>query len=99
MGVLLAAGPSLAKEARCFTTDDGYYACNFQATGTDGSFDITADGYPSFHLEMDGPGLAFGSAKFTPDGNGTPLPGQYVRQSDDSACWANSETDTKICAW
>ncbi|MBZ0215426.1 MAG: hypothetical protein K8F25_02635, partial [Fimbriimonadaceae bacterium] len=27
------------------------------------------------------------------------LPGYYMRQRQDPACWSNSETNTSICAW
>jgi hypothetical protein len=103
--VLLAVAPAVvsgqaqAKSAQCFTSDDGNYDCQFEAMGKDGSFQISAEGYPTFQLEMDQPGFAFGNAKYDPNGNFVALPGQYVRQSDDGACWANPETDSKICAW
>ena len=82
-----------AKRARCFTTDDGYYPCSFRALDDAGSFRISAPGYPTFTLEVDQPGFAYGTI------NGRPLPGQYVRSRDDGACWNNPETDTKLCAW
>lgn len=86
-----------AKPARCFTTDDGYFPCDFQATDGRGSFRISAPGYPAYMLEMDQPGFASGFIEI--DGRSTFLPGQYVRSSDDPACWSNPETGTKICAW
>lgn len=97
MLVLAAAAPAAAKQARCFTTDDGYYPCTFVATDRSGSFEISADGYPTYILVMNEPGFAFG---FINLGNrNIPLAGKYVRQRDDGACWSNPETDTKICAW
>ena len=73
--------PAQAKPARCFTTDDGHYSCDFRGLDGAGSFTVEADGYPTYTLEVDQPGLAFGFADFG-DGN-VSLPGQYVRQSDD----------------
>lgn len=86
-----------AKPARCFTTDDGYFSCDFRGLDNAGSFRIKARGYPTYTLEVDQPGFAYGYADFG-DGN-VSLPGQYVRSRDDGACWANPETSTKICAW
>ena len=74
-----------------------YYPCTFVATDRSGSFEISADGYPTYILIMGEPGFAFG---FLNLGNrNIPLAGQYVRQRDDGACWSNRETNTKICAW
>lgn len=55
--VALLSVPQLAsaKSARCFTTDDGHYPCNFRGTGG-GSFEISAPGKPSFRLTIDAPG-------------------------------------------
>lgn len=89
--------PAHAKPARCFTTDDGYYPCDFRGLDRAGSFTIRAAGYPTFTLEVDRPGFAYGFVNFG-DRN-IPLPGQYVRSRDDGACWQNPETNTKICAW
>jgi len=92
----LSAGAE-AKRARCFTTDDGYYQCNFRGLDGAGSFRISAPGYPTITLEVDQPGFAYGTINF--GGRNVPLPGQYVRSRDDGACWNNPETNTKICAW
>lgn len=97
--VLLAATAADAKPARCFTTDDGEYVCDFQAFGGDGSFEISAPGKPTFTLTMDGPGAAYGAAVFEPGGRSVPLPGVYHRDAADPACWVSDATDTKICAW
>ncbi len=86
-----------AKKARCFTSDDGYFPCEFRSTDGRGSFRISAPGYPAYMLEMDQPGFAYGYVEI--DGRSISLPGQYVRGSDDPACWSNPETSTKICAW
>lgn len=93
----LPALPAAAKSARCFTTDDGYFGCNFEALDRAGSFEISARGKPTYSLWVDQPGFASGFINFG-DRN-VSLPGMYVRQSDDPACWANPETSTKICAW
>lgn len=96
-GLAAAISAADAKRARCFTTDDGYYPCNFRGIDDAGSFTIWAGGYPTFTLEVDRPGFAYGYADY---GTGNvSLPGQYVRSRDDGACWNNPETSTKICAW
>ncbi|MEZ5812028.1 MAG: hypothetical protein R3D45_11505 [Rhizobiaceae bacterium] len=98
IAVVAGALPAAAKPARCFTTDDGYYACNFTFVEGDGSFQISAPGVTTYRLIMDDtPGFAWGFARFSD--RFVPLPGQYVRQSDDPACWSNPETSTKMCAW
>ena len=103
MGIAAAAslaGVSLAeaKPARCFTTDDGYYPCDFRGTDRDGSFEISAPGKPTFSLIVDRPGFASAFADFG-TGRNVSLPGMYVRERDQPACWSNPETTTKICAW
>lgn len=98
---MLAMGAASAegKEARCFTTDDGEYACDFQPFGGDGSFTISAPGKPTFTLTMDSPGTALGSAVFEPGGRSVPLPGLYRRDDADPACWVSDGSGTRICAW
>ena len=99
LAVMMAAwtGTAEAKRARCYTSDDGYYSCNFRGIDDAGSFRISASGYPTFTLEISSPGFAYGYADY---GSGNvSLPGQYVRSRDDGACWNNPETSTKICAW
>ena len=95
----LAAGavPALAKPARCFTTDDGYYPCDFRGLDRQGSFEISARGYPTYTLWVDSPGFAAGFMNLS--GRNVALPGMYVRQRDDGACWSNPETGTRLCAW
>lgn len=97
--LVLIAAPALAKDARCYTTDDGYYDCNFEGMGGDGSFEISAAGYPSFQLLMDGPGVASGYGQYEPGGRYVPLPGSFERSRRDGACWQNDETGVEICAW
>lgn len=89
--------PAEAKPARCFTTDDGYYNCDFKGLDGSGSFRIKAGGYPTYTLEVDSPGFAYGYVEI--GGRSISLPGQYVRSRDDGACWNNPETSTRICAW
>lgn len=97
-GVLVAMSvPAHAKRARCYSSDDGHYACNFRSLGSDGSFETSAEGYPTYTLQVDSPGRAYGFLDLG-DGN-VSLPGEYVRETDDPACWANADTGTRICAW
>jgi hypothetical protein len=97
IALALSIGAADARNARCFTTDDGYYPCFFSATDGRGSFEILGVGAPTYSLVIDPPGFAFGYAVF--NGRYIRLPGQYVRSRDDGACWLNPETDAKICAW
>ncbi|HHG89020.1 MAG TPA: hypothetical protein ENJ90_00890 [Devosia sp.] len=89
---------AFAKPARCFTTDDGYYNCEFTAIQGDGSFIISAKGRPTFTLYIEGPGVASGFADFG-TGRNVPLPGPFYRSKQDGACWISSATNTAICAW
>lgn len=98
LALAAATQPAAAKAARCFTTDDGYYNCTFTGLDRTGSFEIAARGYPTYMLYIDRPGFAAGFVSFE-GGRNVSLPGMYVRQSDDPACWANPETSTRICAW
>lgn len=51
----------------------------------------------SYSLIIERPGFA--SAFVNLGQRNISLPGLYVRQRTDPACWANPETETKICAW
>lgn len=95
----LAATPALAKDARCFTTDDGEYPCAFEMTAKDGSFRISAEGKPTFEVVMEGDGVALVYGTYEVGGRSVALPGEYVRADDDPACWDNADTQTRICAW
>ena len=86
-----------ARPARCFTTDDGTYACQFVATDRQGSFRISAPGKPTILLNMDEPGSAFGFTNF--GSRNVSLPGRYLRSKADPACWVNDATGAKVCAW
>lgn len=94
---LLPASSAFAKPAQCFTTDEGRYSCNFKAIDRQGSFEITAKGYPKATLTVDSPGVAF--VVLTIDGKSIPLPGEYYRSQSDGACWENPELNVQICAW
>lgn len=96
---LAAPVAAQAQNARCFTTDDGYYDCTFTGRGGDGSFEISAPGYPTFRLEMDGPGVAFAAGRFEAGGRFVPLPGAFRRSAEDRACWVSDATGVAICAW
>ena len=86
-----------AKPARCYTTDEGEYDCEFVITDRDGSFRISAPGKPTFSLVMDGPGRGYGIDDF---GNGgVNLPGVFIRNKRDPACWVNDATSARVCAW
>lgn len=96
--VLISASAcaSDATQTRCSTTDDGEYPCTFNITDDKGSFEISAPGKPTYILNIEEAGVAYGFADF---GDGTvPLPGRYLRSEDDRACWQNDATETEICA-
>ena len=93
------ATPAFAKDALCFTTDDGEYDCDFQVLDTAGSFEISARGKPTFQLWVDTPGQGSVGAMFEPGGRSVILPGTYLRSDEDGACWVNAEMDTEICVW
>lgn len=95
---LLAVGAAHSKPASCFTTDDGHYDCDFRGLDSAGSFRIAAAGKPTYTLEVDSPGVAFGFADFG-TGRNVPLPGTFFRSRDDGACWDNDATQVRICAW
>ena len=93
----LLVSEAAAKPAQCFTTDDGYYACDFRGLDRAGSFRIRAPGRPAYVIEVYESGRAYGFADF---GSGSvSLPGEYIRSRRDRACWDNTETSTQICAW
>lgn len=99
VSVLMAAGPAAAKDARCFTTDDGEYACRFESLDDAGSFRIIGKGKPTFEVWIEQKGQAFVSAAFERGGRSVPLPGIYFRSEEDGACWVSDATDAEICAW
>lgn len=85
-----------AKPARCSTSDDGSFSCEFHATAGDGSFKISAPGKPTYILNMIEPGVASGFVNLGT--RNIPLPGRYLRSSAEPACWVNDSTGAKICA-
>ena len=99
VALALATAPAMAKDADCFTTDDGDYPCNFESLDSAGSFEISAPGKPTFQLWIDQPGAASVGAVFEAGGRSVPLPGTYYRSDDDGACWVSDATDAEICAW
>jgi hypothetical protein len=95
----IMAGPALAKDAACYTTDDGDYPCNFKSLDAAGSFEISARGKPTFQVWVDRPGEASVGAVFEAGGRSVALPGTYDRSEDDGACWVSRETEAELCAW
>ena len=96
LGLCLLATAAQARPARCFTSDDGAYPCDFRATGSDGSFEIAAPGKPTYQINIDEPGFAFGFVNF--GGRNVALPGRYRIIGGVKGCWVNDETKTRICA-
>jgi len=99
LAVAALAGPAAAKDATCYTTDDGEYPCQFTALDDAGSFRIEGEDKPGFELWVEAPGEAFVSALFEPGGRPVGLPGPYLRSEDDAACWVNPDTEAELCAW
>ena len=98
-GLALLASPALAKDAHCYTTDDGEYDCWFVALDGNGSFEISADSLPTYRVWIDAPGVASVGAVFEAGGRSVPLPGPHYRSDQDGACWVSAATETEICAW
>ncbi|MCU1376769.1 MAG: hypothetical protein JWO68_4055 [Actinomycetia bacterium] len=94
--LLANVGVAEAKPARCFTTDEGRFPCQFRATDSDGSFKITARGKPTYILNIVGRDVAEGFV--TVGKHNVSLPGHYRRSDTDRACWVNDSTSAKICA-
>ena len=93
--ILLLPLAAEARPARCTTTDDGTYACDFQPTDRAGSFRISAPGKPTFLVNVDEPGRASAFVSFGP--RNVSLPGTYLRSEADPACWENDGTRARIC--
>lgn len=85
-----------ARPARCFTTDEGSFACDFRSTDRDGSFRISAPGKPTYMLTIAEKDVAFGFVNLGT--RNVPLPGRYLRSKTQPECWVNDTTDAKICA-
>lgn len=97
--VALATAPAFAKQALCFSTDEGEYPCEFEITDNKGSFEIAAPGYPALAVVIESPGVAWVYGTYEEGGSPVALPGPYLRAADDPACWENGDTQTRICAW
>ncbi len=95
----LSSAPAAAKEALCYTTDDGEYPCEFEGIYGDGSFVISADGYPTFTVEMSENSTAWVFGVYEEGGRNVALPGPYYRSQDDAACWVNPDTEVELCVW
>ncbi|WMS43425.1 hypothetical protein RDV64_03200 [Acuticoccus sp. MNP-M23] len=93
----LAVVPVEAKPARCYSTDEGDYACDFKQFGGDGSFTVSAPLRPTYTISITGRDEADG---FSDYGNGNiPLPGPFYRSSSDRACWISDATAFEVCAY
>ncbi len=93
--VLVAAGASEARPARCTTTDDGSYPCDFRPTDGKGSFEVTAPDKPTYTLVIEAPGRG---AAFVNLGNrNISLAGPYARSRADPACWVSEAADARLC--
>lgn len=90
----LASLAAEARPARCTTSEEGSYACDFEPVGRDGSFRIAAPGKPTYAIDVVEPGIAAASVSF--GARSIPLPGRYVRQQ--SGCWINFDNRSRICA-
>ena len=99
LAIATLTGSAFAKEATCYTSDDGEYACRFEGLDGNGSFEISARGKPTFQVWIDQPGVATVGATYEAGGRSVSLPGTYYRSEDDGACWESDATDTEICAW
>ncbi len=85
-----------ARPARCFTTDEGSFACDFRSVDRDGSFRISAPGKPTYTLTISEKDVGFGFVNL--GARNTALPGRYLRSKTQPECWVNDTTDAKICA-
>ncbi|HTM77134.1 MAG TPA: hypothetical protein VL133_05855 [Devosia sp.] len=95
----MMVGPAFAKDADCYTTDDGDYPCTFESLDSAGSFEISAPGKPVFQVWVERPGEASVGAVFEAGGRSVALPGTYFRSEDDEACWVSDATEAELCAW
>ena len=98
VAAMIVSSMAHAKSARCFTTDDGYYNCYFKSHGGDGSFTISAPGYPTIVMTMIRRGVGYVDANFG-SGRYVSFPGEYHRSRQDGACWISNTTGHQVCAW
>lgn len=93
----LGAHQAEAKQAKCYNSDDGNYACDFRQFGGDGSFTVSAPLKPTYTMSMVRRGVADGFADY---GNGNiPIPGPFLRSRQDRACWVSDATQFQLCAY
>ncbi|MEM9223173.1 MAG: hypothetical protein AAGB11_12320 [Pseudomonadota bacterium] len=93
----LAPFQAEAKQARCYNSDDGTYACDFRQFGGDGSFSVSAPLKPTYTISIVSQGVADGFADYG-EGN-IFLPGTFYRSSQDRACWVSDATEFTVCAY
>jgi hypothetical protein len=86
------------RAATCFVTGVGNYPCTFIPVGGDGSFRITARGRDTYMLTLNGDDTAYAFVQIRGRGRNVALPGVYVRDEADRACWANAQPAFRICA-
>ncbi len=94
---MIVADAAHAQLAKCFSSDDGgYYQCEYQAIGTNGSFVISAAGKPTYTFNILKPGVAKVTMKIgtKPEED---FPGQFVPFEGQPGCWFNRETKTDLC--
>lgn len=96
---LAAMQVAVAKDAWCYTSDDGEYDCDFQSLDDVGSFRVSADGKPTFELWIESEGRGSVGGTFEAGGRSVPLPGTFIRSEEDPACWVSDATETELCAW
>ena len=83
------------RPARCTTTDDGSYPCDFEPTDRNGSFEIRAPGKPLYIIVVEEPGRAGAFVNLGTRNIG--LAGPYVRSKEDPACWVSEAANARIC--
>jgi hypothetical protein len=86
------------KSATCFVTGIGNYPCTFTPMEADGSFKISARNKDTYILTMNGDNTAFAFVQVRGRGRNIALPGTYIRDPADRACWANFDPSFRICA-
>lgn len=96
-GLCGMASAAQARSARCYTSDEGSYPCEFFAQGRDGSFEIFAPGKPVYKLDVVAPGVASGYLNL--GSRNVFLPGRYLRSGSEPGCWVSDANRSKICAW
>lgn len=96
--VLALAGVAVAGEAECYNSDEGTYPCWFDP-GDGGDFNISADGYTTYYVDVTEPGVAWVVAMFPGSNDSVNLPGPYYREKEQPACWRNPDTSDEICAY